>query len=83
MVNVTAVPKRLEDMIGQPENKDILHRLFAEVVVDAVGLGFGKDVRELRVERMGGREVSAERLLDYDTPPRRLFPIPLMKSHSP
>ena len=69
-------------MVRQPKNQDVLHRFFTEVMVDAVGLGFGKDVCDLRVQSLGGGEAAAKRFLDYDAPPRRPFPIRLMQTHS-
>ena len=38
VVDVAAVPERLEDAVGEAEDQDVLDRLLAEVVVDAVDL---------------------------------------------
>ena len=38
VVDVVAVPDRLEDRVGEPQHEQVLHRFFAEVVVDAVDL---------------------------------------------
>ncbi len=35
VVDLAAVPDRLEDRVGEPEGEEVLHRLLAEVVVDA------------------------------------------------
>ena len=38
MVDVVAVPERLEDRVGEARHQDVLHGLLAEVVIDAVDL---------------------------------------------
>ena len=38
MINVAAIPDRLEDAVGKTKGHDVLHRLFAQVVIDAVDL---------------------------------------------
>ena len=38
VVDVVAVPHRLENRVGEPQHEQVLHRLFAEIVVDAVDL---------------------------------------------
>ena len=40
IVNVTPVPNRLEERIGEAERQNVLHRLFAQVMVDAENLRF-------------------------------------------
>ena len=44
VVDVAAVPDRLEDAVGEAEHHDVLHRLLAEVVVDAVDLLLAEDL---------------------------------------
>src|SRR5882724_10920955 len=38
VVNVVAIPERLDDVVGKAEDHDVLHGLFAEIVIDAVDL---------------------------------------------
>ena len=38
VVDVIAVPDRLEHAVGEAQHQDVLHRLLAEVVIDAVDL---------------------------------------------
>ncbi len=40
VIDVTAVPDGLEDAVAEAEDHDVLHGLFAEVMVDAVNLFF-------------------------------------------
>ena len=63
-VDVPAVPHRLEDAVAEPESKDVLHGLLAEIVIDAVDLALVEHRRDLAVQGTGAVEVVAERLLD-------------------
>src|ERR1700733_1557222 len=69
MIDIVAVPDVFEDAVGEAEDEDVLHRLLAEVVIDAEDLVFVEDLVDLVVESSGGFEVVAERLLDDDTDP--------------
>ena len=44
VVNVAPVPNGFNNRVGEPERHDILHRLFAEIMVNAVNLLFQKHV---------------------------------------
>ena len=50
VVDVVAVPDRLEDAVGEPQHQDVLHGLLAEVMVDAIDLMLGKDLVDPFVE---------------------------------
>ena len=78
MIDVAAVPDGLEDSVGKTERQDVLHGLFAQVVIDAVDLFFVGDLQQLLVQRLGRLEIVSEGLLD-DYPP----PVPLFCSISP
>jgi hypothetical protein len=45
VVDVVAVPHRLEQEVGEAEREDVLHRLLAEVVVDAEDLRLAEGSR--------------------------------------
>ena len=66
VINVPAIPDGFENSVGEAERHDVLDGFFAEVVVDAVDLFFADNLQELLVERTGGIDVAAERLLDND-----------------
>ena len=51
VVDVIAVPERLEDAVGEPEDEDVLDRLLAEIVVDPVDLILAEDPVDHVVER--------------------------------
>ena len=64
VVDVVAVPDRLEHAVREPEREDVLDRLLAQEVVDAEDVALGKRRVEDAVQLAGGLEVGAERLLD-------------------
>ena len=64
--HVLSIPDRLEKGIREAEVQQVLDRFLAEVVVDPEDRRFGEALRERLVERPGGCQVAAERLLDDD-----------------
>ena len=66
MVDEVAVPDRLEQAVGEAEREDVLRRLLAEEMVDAVDLLLGEDLVQPRIERDGALQVGAEGLLHDD-----------------
>ena len=67
--DIPPVPDRLEDAVAEPQGQDVLDRLLAEVVVDAIDLALVEDGRDVAVQGAGALEVVAERLLDDDPAP--------------
>ena len=66
VVDITPVPDRLEDRVGEPEDQHVLDGFLPEVVVDPVDLGFVERAVGDRVELARRLQVAAERLLDHD-----------------
>src|SRR5215207_9912337 len=66
---MVAVPQRLEHRVGEAEDEQVLHRLLAEVVVDAVDLLLVEPAVHERVELARRGEVAPERLLDDEARP--------------
>ena len=69
MVDVPPVPDGFEDSVRKAEDQDILHRLFAQIVVDAVNLIFRQDLSNIAVELARRIQIPSERLFDDDPPP--------------
>src|SRR5262245_27835377 len=69
VIDVAAVPQWLENAVPPAEREDVLHRFLAEIMIDAVNLGFGKDLLELLAERAGAGEVVAEGFFHNQPPP--------------
>jgi hypothetical protein len=65
-VDVVAIPDRFENAVGEAQHQDVLDRLFAEIVVDAVDLVLAQILEHLVIERFGAGEIAAERLFDDD-----------------
>jgi hypothetical protein len=70
-VHVAVVEQRLEDRVAEAEREDVLHRLFPEVVVDAVDLALVEHLADVGGERDGALEIVAEGLLDDHPRPLR------------
>ena len=73
MIDVVAVPDRLEHAVGEAQHQDVLHRLLAEIVIDPVDLVFVDELEQFAVQRLGGSEIGAERLFDHQPPPRAVL----------
>ena len=69
VVDVVAVPHVFEDAIGKTEHQNVLHRLFAKVVVDAKDLIFTEHLVHLVVQRPSRLQIVAERLFDDNADP--------------
>ena len=67
-LDVVPVPDRLEDGVVEAQAEQVLHRLLAQVVVDAQHLVLAELAVHRVVQRARTREVVAERLLDDHAP---------------
>ncbi len=65
VINVIPVPDWLEDSVGKAEHQNVLHRLFAQVVIDAEDLVFLEDRVDLAVQLARRLQVVAKRLFDH------------------
>ncbi len=69
VIDVVAVPDRLEDAVGEAEDQDVLDGLLAQVVVDAVDLLLGQHLMQQAVEFPRRSQIGAEGFLDDHAPP--------------
>ncbi len=67
MVDVAAVPDRLEKRIGKAKGKNVLNGLLAQVVIYPIDLFFVKDFCELGIQSQRRLQVMTERLF-HDNP---------------
>ena len=67
------VPDRLEQRVGEAEHEQVLHRLFAKVVVDAIDLPLAEVSVQHFVEGASRPKASAERFLHNEPAPARIF----------
>jgi hypothetical protein len=64
--HVAAIPDRLEDRVGKPEDEQVLDGLLAQEVVNPKDRVLREVLVKQRVERAGRREVTSEGLLQDD-----------------
>ena len=69
MVDLLAIPQRLEQAVGETQRHDVLHRFLAEEMIDPVNLMLLQCLQDLGIEGLGRSEVVAERLFDDDPAP--------------
>src|SRR5882757_1665879 len=69
VIDIAAVPDRFEDAVGKAEDDDVLNRLFAEIMIDAINLTFVERLFQRGVESASRLEIMAERFLDNDATP--------------
>ena len=67
MVDVLPVPEWLEDAVCEAKHEQVLHRLLAEIMIDAIDLVFPKELVQRSVELTGRLEIASEGLLDDHT----------------
>ena len=60
------IPQRLVEHVAEAQHHQVLHRLLAEIVVDAENLLFGENRADRLVHRARGGQVLADRLFDDD-----------------
>ena len=65
-LDVMAVPHRLQEGVREAEEQEILHRLLAEIMVDAEDALLIEYLMQRRVERPRTREVAPEWLFHHD-----------------
>ena len=64
--NMFAPPERLEQCVAKAQRKQVLHRRFAQVMVNAKHLLFVKNAAYRVVDRPVGSQVVAQRLFQHD-----------------
>src|SRR6202034_4253421 len=73
VVHIIPTPQRLEDAVAEAKREDVLYGLLAEIMVDAVDLGFVEDFMQLRAQLLSAGQVVPERLFHYNAAPALAF----------
>src|SRR5688572_13266285 len=73
VINIIPIPERLKDRVGKTRDQNILHSLFAEIMVNTIDLVFVERLMDLFVQTAGRGKVCAERFFDDDAPPAVIF----------
>ena len=82
VVDVVAVPERLEEAVGEAQHEEVLYGFFAEVVVDAVYLVFVEVVVDGAVEVFRGLAVVAKGFFYNQPLPAAFFVVQAMRSEA-
>src|SRR5882762_3197137 len=69
IVYVTPIPQRFKYSIPEPKGQNVLYRLFAQVMIDPVDVGFFKDLMEFFTELSGTGQIMPKGFLHDDAPP--------------
>ena len=69
MVDVVAVPDRLEHAVGEAQHQDVLDGFLAEIMIDPVDLVLVDELQQFAVQRPRRGQIGAERLFDHQPPP--------------
>ena len=67
VIDVHPVPQRLEKQVGEAKNQQVLHRLLAQVVVDAEHVVVFENTAQNAVQMLRALQVAAKGLLNDDT----------------
>ena len=71
MIDVFAIPDRLEHAIGEAQHHQILNRLFSQIMINAKDLRFIEHLCERRIDLFRGFKIVSDRLF-YNHPAERL-----------
>ena len=69
VIDIVTVPKRLKNAVTEAEDEQVLHCLFAEIMIDAIDLIFGEHALNLRIQSLRRFQIVSERLLDDHATP--------------
>ena len=69
VINVIAIPDRLKDAVAKTKYQNILNRLFAQIMIDAIDLSLLYGTQKIGVQSFGGIQIAAEWLFINKPPP--------------
>ena len=69
VIDVARIPERLENRVRESQHQNVLRGLFAEKMVDAIGLIFVECVADDSIQFARRGEIGAERFFDDDARP--------------
>src|SRR5262249_17254560 len=68
VVDMVAVPQRLEYAVSETQNHDVLDGLLAEEMIHSIDLRFVQHLEDAGVQRASRAEIGPERFFDDHTP---------------
>src|SRR5262245_7199858 len=69
MIDIIAIPQRLEDSISESEDEKVLYRIFSQVMIDAIHLRFVENAEHDLIKAPLRFQVASKRLLDDNARP--------------
>ena len=66
MIDMGGIPHRLEQGIGKAQGHEVLHRLFAEIMIDAIDVLFEENPADRIIDGARRAQILAQRLFDHD-----------------
>ena len=69
MIDMIAIPDRLEHAIGEAQHQDVLNRFFAEVMIDPIDLVLIDDFQQFGIQGLCRSKVGPERFFNHQPPP--------------
>src|SRR5215467_9518659 len=67
--DIVSIPEGLHECVCKPEDHDVAHGPFAQIVIDSKDGGLRKNLMQAGVQLAGGSEIMAEGLLYNDAGP--------------
>src|SRR5436305_14514110 len=64
-VDVAPIPDELKDAVAETKDHDVLHRLFAKLLINAVDLAFVEDLFDFLLELLRRFQILANWFLDH------------------
>ena len=82
MLNRLAAPELLEDGIRKPEHHDVLHRLLAQIMIDAKDLPLARVSQQMIIQHAGTLQIVPERFLHHHPLPKGIALLPTSQQSS-
>src|SRR5438132_12820580 len=69
VIDVATIPNRFENSVAKTKNQNVLHRLFAKIMIDAINLAFTEDNANLLIEFFCRWQIAPKRFFDDHATP--------------
>ena len=73
VIDMIAIPDRLEHSVGKAQHQNVLHGFLAEIMIDPVDLVLVYQLEQRLVQRARRGEIGAERFFHHQPPPHAVF----------
>src|SRR5215213_5233866 len=73
VVDIVTIPDRFKHRVAEAKDENILHRIFAEIMIDAINLALLEYAGDGSVQLFCGFEIAPERLFNNDPAPMAIL----------